>query len=65
MQPLDEDRFVLFLRADRTSSEPVEERERPVDGFPTYEEARQVRQRYQQAGKDCVIRYVGPAGGGD
>jgi hypothetical protein len=65
MQRLDDDRFVLFLRADRTSSEPVERRERPVDGFPTYEEARQVRQRYLQAGQDCVIRYVGPTGGGD
>jgi hypothetical protein len=65
MKPPDEDRFVLFLRADRTSSEPVELRERPVDVFPTYEEARQVRQRYQQAGQECVIRYIGPAGGGD
>jgi hypothetical protein len=65
MQPLDEDRFVLFLRADRTSVEPVEHRERPVAGFPTYEEARQVRQRYQQAGQECVIRFVGDSGGGD
>lgn len=31
----------------------------------TYEEARWVRQEYQGPSRSCIIRYVGPAGGGD
>lgn len=59
-----DDRFVLYLRHG-DNGEHVEAAERPLADFASYEEARQERQRHHSAGRDCVIRYVGTAGGGD
>jgi hypothetical protein len=39
--------------------------EQPLVRCSTYEEARWVRQEYQALGRECIIRYVGQAGGGD
>lgn len=60
-----EDCFVVFLRWDRSHAERRECEEEPLAGCSSYEEARQVKQAYQDSGCDCVIRFVGPAGGGD
>jgi hypothetical protein len=60
-----EDCFVVFLRMDRSHAERRECEEEPLVGCSSYQEARQVKQAYHDSGRDCVIRYVGPAGGGD
>jgi len=60
-----DDLFVVYaLRHGR--GEPVRQVvEREVVSCPSYEEAQQVRRAYAAAGCECVIRYVGEAGGGD
>jgi hypothetical protein len=65
MEPVHEDRFVVFVRADRRHDQAPEEAERPVTSCATYAQAHRIKQRWQQAGRECVIRFVGIAGGGD
>ena len=65
MGTLLEDRYLVFLRMERSESERRACDEEPLADCATYEEAREVRQRYHDRGRDCVIRFVGPAGGGD
>jgi hypothetical protein len=60
-----EDCFVVFLRTDRSHADWRECDEEPLIDCSTYEEARQVKRSYHGSGRECVIRYVGPAGGGD
>lgn len=60
-----DDRFAVYLRNDREETKGVESAERAVAMLPSYEEARRVRQWYRDSGKDCVIRFLGDAGGGD
>jgi hypothetical protein len=60
-----EDRYVVFLRVEREACERRECDEEPLATCDTYEEARQLWRRNHEAGRDCVIRYVGTAGGGD
>jgi hypothetical protein len=65
MDAIQEDRFVVYLRAERHRSERRECVERPVADCSTYAEARQIRQACHDSGRECVIRFIGPAGGGD
>jgi hypothetical protein len=59
------DCFVVFVRdGSRTAGLP-DALERPVAACPTYEEAAGVRRQLRRSGKRCVIRFLGPAGGGD
>ncbi|HYT92890.1 MAG TPA: hypothetical protein VEL76_29505 [Gemmataceae bacterium] len=60
-----DDRFVVFALRHRPDDTPHRVIEREVVTCPSYEEAQQVRRAYQAAGCDCVIRYMGEAGGGD
>lgn len=60
-----DDCFVVFARADHADGSDPEAVERPLASCASYEEARQVCQAYHDHATDCVIRYVGPAGGGD
>jgi hypothetical protein len=60
-----DDSFVVFVRGARDLGQAPEDVERPLVSCPTYAEARWVRQEYQAPGRECIIRYVGPAGGGD
>jgi hypothetical protein len=60
-----EDCYVVFVRSDRSALEPSEEAEHPLALCSSYEEARRVRQKYQGQHRNCIIRYVGSAGGGD
>jgi hypothetical protein len=39
--------------------------EREIVTCPSYEEAQRVRRAFQAAGRSCVIRFMGEAGGGD
>ena len=59
------DRFIVFVRDDRRSPDRPQLVERELVTCPTYEEARWIRQEYGRTGRKCIIRYVGPAGGGD
>jgi hypothetical protein len=60
-----DDRFVVYALRHRPSTPPRQVVEREVVSCPTYEEAQEVRRAYTAAGCDCVIRFMGEAGGGD
>jgi hypothetical protein len=67
MESVHDDHFMVFIRFDprqaRAFSDSVEQ---PLASCTTYGEARQIRQALARTGAgDCVIRYVGTAGGGD
>jgi hypothetical protein len=65
MEQVYEDRFVVYALRHRRD-EPVRQVvEREVISCPSYEEAQQVRRAYAAAGCECVIRFMGEAGGGD
>jgi hypothetical protein len=59
------DEFAVFVRLDRAHPYPPENVEQDIIHCFSYEEARRVRQRCHEAARECVIRYLGPAGGGD
>jgi hypothetical protein len=65
MDLLHEDGFVVYVRLDRAHAYPPEAVEQAVVHCASYEEARLVRHQYHAAAQECVIRYLGPAGGGD
>ncbi len=61
-----DDCFVVFVRADRKHSEWPENVERPLAVCATYGEAREAQRAFHRTlAQDTVIRYIGPAGGGD
>jgi hypothetical protein len=65
MTSVPDERYLVFVRADRSDPNPPEEFERYLISCPTYEEARRIQKLYRARAKECVIRYLGPAGGGD
>jgi hypothetical protein len=65
MESVHDDRFVVFLRRDPAHTSRPESAERPLATCSSYSEARRIQRQLQATDKDCVIRYVGPAGGGD
>jgi hypothetical protein len=65
MESVHEDRFVVYLRRDRGSYAHPENAERPLTACSTYADARRIQRELQRGARECVIRYVGPAGGGD
>ena len=60
-----EDRFMVFVRDISDCPPPPEAVEQEVDSCASYEEARRVQRAYSASARLCVIRYLGPAGGGD
>jgi hypothetical protein len=62
---LHEDRFVVYIRTDPGHGEHPEVTERPLVSCSSYAEARRIRRQYLSPNSECVIRYVGPSGGGD
>jgi hypothetical protein len=65
METVHEDRFVVFLRHDRGASPRPDYAERPLRSCSTYEEARQLQRQLRESERECIIRYIGPSGGGD
>jgi hypothetical protein len=65
MDPVHDDGFVVFVRLDRAHPYPPEAVEQVVIHCASYEEARRVWHQYHASAHECVIRYLGPAGGGD
>lgn len=57
--------FVVFLRKDFTRAALPIARERELARCATYEEACSVREELSESHRHCVIRCVGPTGGGD
>jgi hypothetical protein len=60
-----DDRFLVFVRADRSLTNSPENCESYLISVSTYEEARRIQREYRSLARECVIRYLGPAGGGD
>jgi hypothetical protein len=65
MDRLQENCFVVFLRNEAPSQEDPETVEQEVAECASYEDARRIRGEYLAHSRDCVVRYVGPSGGGD
>jgi hypothetical protein len=65
MDSILEDRYLVYLRSERNEAERRACEEEPLADCASYEEARELRQQYRDSGRDCIIRFVGPAGGGD
>jgi hypothetical protein len=65
MESILDDRFVVFLRQDRSHSSRPDHAERPLASCSSYQEARRIQRQLQHTYRDCVIRYVGLTGGGD
>jgi hypothetical protein len=60
-----DDGFVVYVRSRRDRQDPPEDSEWPVITCSSYEEACRIRETHRRQARDCVIRYVGPSGGGD
>jgi len=60
-----DDRFVVFVRELAEPKSVGLPAERPLVTCSSYEEAQWVRREYATRMRKCIIRYVGPAGGGD
>ena len=67
MDDVHDDRFLVFVRLDPTLVETVPEAlEQPVAACSSYGEARRIRRILRgTATGECVIRFIGSAGGGD
>jgi len=65
VESIQDDCFIVFLRHDRASSNRPDCSERPLTKCSSYEEARRIQRELHHTSRICVIRYVGPAGGGD
>lgn len=60
-----EDRFLVFLRSAYSNSDRPDVVERDLIACSSLAEARRIRSQFQSPMHECVIRYVGPTGGGD
>jgi hypothetical protein len=65
MEPTNADQYLVYVRSRLRRACPPEEAEEPLTSCSTYAEARQVQLANQGPGMECIIRFVGPAGGGD
>jgi hypothetical protein len=65
MEQAFEERFVVYVRSRRDLQDPPEDGEWPAIACSSYEEANKIRQAHRLHARDCVIRFIGPAGGGD
>lgn len=64
LNAIHEDRFVVFVRFDQGDPS-LPGVEQPLASCASYQEARLLRRQLQGSHGDCVIRFVGPSGGGD
>lgn len=60
-----DDCFVVMIREKDCTGETPAQIERELVTCATYEEAQWVRRECGGPNRRCIIRYVGPAGGGD
>jgi hypothetical protein len=64
MESSQDDRFVVLVRLAGQSYRP-DLVERPLATCSSYAEARRIRREFHFTARECVIRFVGPCGGGD
>jgi hypothetical protein len=60
-----DDRFMVFVRAETSCLDNPDSVEEPIILCASYEEARRFQRLFHQSRRNCVIRYMGEAGGGD
>lgn len=60
-----EDCFAVRVKPEPPSPERVEEAEEEEIMCVSQAEAERIRHELHRQGRSCVIRYIGPAGGGD
>lgn len=65
VEHIQEDGFAVYTRPPPGPPGLPQPAEHLMISFATYEEARQFLRDCQGAARDCVIRYLGAAGGGD
>jgi hypothetical protein len=65
MEAILDDRFLVFVREQPVAGKVRLPVERQLATCYTYEEARAVCRESGSPPRQCVIRFVGPAGGGD
>jgi hypothetical protein len=66
MEAILDDRFAVFVRELLVAGRPPRlPTERQLTTCSTYEQARAVCRECNGPTRQCVIRFVGPAGGGD
>jgi hypothetical protein len=65
MEAAFDDCFVVYSHNGQGPADRPEGVEQVLAVCPTYEEACRVRQQYHGPASECIIRFVGPAGGGD
>jgi len=65
MESSHDDRFIVFVRQYGCPSYRPDLAERPLAICSSYAEARRIRREFHYTARECIIRYVGPAGGGD
>ena len=58
-----DDCFVVYVREKKAN--PNRPMERKLVSCGSYQEAEMVRRENQAPDRHCIIRYTGPAGGGD
>ena len=63
MNLIADDCFVVYVRERRTN--PHRPMEAQLVSCGSYQEAEMVRRENQGPDRHCIIRYMGPAGGGD
>jgi hypothetical protein len=65
MDLVHDDRYVVFVRTPDHPGERPDGTERALITCASYAEARRVRREIHNSSRECTIRYIGPAGGGD
>ena len=65
MEHSQDDRFVVWLRNDCSRSYRPDLAEHLLATCFSYADARRIQREFRYTARDCVIRYVGPVGGGD
>lgn len=60
-----EDCYLVCVRPESPTPPGLESAEEDDIMCASHEEAEHLRQEFHQQGRSCIIRYIGPAGGGD
>jgi hypothetical protein len=65
MESVHDDRYAVYVRQDRFHPDRPDCSERQLTTCSTYGEARRIQRELHHTSHACVIRYIGPSGGGD
>ena len=65
MVTVHEDRYVVVLRSDLAHADRPDVAERDLMYCESHAEARRIQRQFRRDARECVIRFVGTAGGGD